>query len=243
MELLTQKEKRVFEALYKIGLSKINDISKETLINRTAIYHTIDLLLKKGLVTKTNKENSVYFQTISLDEYKIWKKIQLQNLSDQIDKIEHQIKYTQNNSPSLNSEIKFFEGFDSIKNLYSDSWRNNKNKQIHAITDYKQAYETMGDFFENEYFKDRISHGIHVKSLLPYSLYGKRDLKNSKKLLREMRFLDIFKDLGIEFNVYDDKVSIISFDRKKPTGILIKNRLISDALRNIMEYIWKNQKS
>jgi hypothetical protein len=96
----------------------------------------------------------------------------------------------------------------------------------------------MGDFFNNEYFSDRVARGVRVKNLVPESAVGRSELKHRKALLREVKFIDIFEDLGIEVNIYDDKVSIVAYDKKLPSGVLVKNAKIAEAMRKIFEYLW-----
>lgn len=242
MELITKKEERVIGALYKLGDSPISKIAKETLLNRTALYHTIEELLKKGLVTKITKESGAYFQPISLVDYKTWAKRQIEDVSTQTEHLESWLSTQKKELPTLYSDIKYFEGIEGVKNLYADSWRDNKDKTICAITDYDKAYKTLNDYFEKEYFPNRVSHGVSVKSLLPKSISGKKDLSRAKELMRDMRFLNIFKDLGIEINIYGSKVSIVTFDEKKPSGVIIKNEIIAKAFKDIFRYLWSTTK-
>lgn len=242
MELITKKEERVLGALYKLGDSPISKIAKETLLNRTALYHTTEELLKKGLVTKITKESGAYFQPISLVDYKIWAKRQIEAISTQTEQLKDWLGTQKKELPTLHSDIKYFEGVEGVKNLYADSWRDNKNKTIFAITDYDKAYKTLNEYFENEYFPDRVSHGVSVRSLLPKSTSGKKDLSRAKELMRDMRFLNIFKDLGIEINIYGSKVSIVTFDENKPSGVIIKNEIIAKAFKDIFQYLWNTTK-
>ena len=59
-------------------------------------------------------------------------------------------------------------------------------------------------------------------------------------MIREMKFVKLFENLGIEINIYASKVSIVTFNEKNPSGVLIKNDLIAKAFKNIFEYLWKN---
>lgn len=241
--ILNKNERRVLASLYHIKEGSINKVAKDTLINRTTLYPILDKLTEKGLVSKIKTEGKTYFQPISKEDFILWTKrreveIKKENtaLLDWVDKESKEKKVT------LVSEIKYFEGIEGVKSLYADSWRDNNGKIIYAITDYKNAYDTLGDFFHDDYFQQRIKHGIKVKNLLPESEEGKQDIKDALKLLREMKFIKIFQDLSIEINIYDSKVSIVAFDKKNPSGILIKNEKIASALKNIFEYIWKVSK-
>jgi sugar-specific transcriptional regulator TrmB len=238
MEILTEREKQVFFALHKLNSATAQQIAKETLLNRTALYHTLDLLTKKGLVTPLKKDFTTVFQPISLQDFELWSKKQVTDMKSELDNMKESISASSKPESNLYSQIRYYEGFEPIQRMYYNTLRDNKRKEILAITDYSKAYETMNDFFEKEYFPDRVKKGITVKSLLSASKLGKRDLARRKELLREMKVNDVFKDFGIEINVFNNDVMIVSFDEKKPTGIMIKNPIISEAFRRIFGFLW-----
>lgn len=238
---LGEKEKRVLSSLYRLGAAPVGKIAKNTLINRTTLYPILEGLLFKGLVSKLEVEGVVVYQSISLKEFKDWiKRRKLQAANQTQDLLSWVKKQHSQKENSLISDIKYFEGCEGIKSLYADSWRENPEKIIYAITDYKNAYKTMGDFFHHDYFISRINHRVKVVNLLPESAEGKRDLKTAKKMLREMKFIKLFENLNIEINIYGPKVSIVAFDEKNPSGVIIKNQTIANAFKNIFEYLWKN---
>ncbi len=217
MLLLNEKEKKAMSGLYKFGKASVSELSKDSMINRTTLYPVLGRLLNRGLVSKISVEGRTIFKPISNEEFreviKRKEKETIINNKRLLGWLEEQEKSKQ---PSLLSEVNYFEGFEGVKNLYSDTWRSNKEKIIYAITDYKSAYETMGNYFRNEYFSKRIKHGVRVKNLLPMSEEGKKDFKTAKSFLREMKFIKLFKNLEIEINIYDSRVAIIAFDKKKP---------------------------
>lgn len=236
-QILNEKEKLIFASLVQFGASTVVQIAKDTNLNRSALYHTLSLLKEKGIVFEIKKNGTTLFQTLSKAEFIAWMERKKKDIEkNTVDLVS---LYKKETPPILHSGVKYFEGFDAVKKLYGETWRENREKQILAITDYKKAYETMNDFFEQEYFPFRVSAGVNVKSLLSMDAYGKRDSKRQKELLREMRFLDVFKELGIELNVFDDKTMIVAFDKKKPMGLMLKNKLISDAFRRIFDILWK----
>lgn len=240
---INKNEKRVLRSLYALENATVYEIAKHTLINRTTLYPILEKLLEKGLVTKIKIEGNTYFQPISVKDFTLWAK----RIKDALDKenqefIDEIKNQSRREATTLLPEIKHFSGMEGVKNLYADTWRDNPEKIIYAITDYEKAYETLGDFLYKDYFPQRIKHGIRVKNILPDSAIGRRELKNKKSLLREMKLIDIFKDLNIEINIYGSKVAIIAYDKKNPSGVLIKNEKIAGALKNIFEHIWKHSK-
>lgn len=242
-QYLNENEKKILVSLYKLEDVSVNKIAKDTLINRTTLYPILENLTEKGLVSKVKIEGKTLFQPISKEDFKNWAK----RKEDEIYSTNKQLlnwieKQSSSKKTTMASEMKYFEGMEGVKNLYADSWRNNEEKVIYAITDYKNAYKTMGNFFRNDYFPMRIQHGVRVKNIIPESLEGRNDLKKAKQFLREMKFVNIFKDLSVEINIYDSKVAIVSFDKKNPSGVIIKNEHIANALKEIFNYLWETAK-
>ncbi len=244
MELINDKERRVLESLFKQGQSTVNQISKETLINRTALYHTLELLTKKGLLTCIEKDKISYFEAIEIDQYKKWVELKTKSLKESTDKdIERFSSVKKDKTKSLYADVKYFEGFESLKNMYIDTIYNNKEKNLYTITDYQKGYTTLGTWLQKEYLPKRVERGIRVQSILPNTAMNPVYIASAKNLLRELCFIDIFKDIGIEINLYDSKLVIVAFDETHPVGIMIQNDIITNAFREIFNYIWKTRRN
>lgn len=240
MKLINDKERRVMESLFKLGNCTVNQISKETLINRTALYHTLELLIKKGLVTQIEKDKISYYESITIEQYEKWTDTKIEALKQASKKDLAMFSSVKKDKKiSLYADVKYFEGTEGIKNFFADSIYNNKDKKILTITDYESGYAELGDWFTEVYLPERVRKGVSVHSILPDSPIGRSYVKSAKELLREMCFVDIFKDLGMEMAVYDSKVAITVFDKKHPIGVIIKNDIIANAFREIYKYIWK----
>lgn len=241
MELLTEKEKRVLESFFKLGQTTVQVVAKDTLINRTALYHTIDCLIKKGLLTKIEKDKVSYFQSISIENYERWAKLKVDSIKNDIESDIKRFEQVQSKTKiSLYADVKYFEGKEAIKNLYSDTLYNNKGKTLFNITDYEVGYKTLEDkWLENDYLAERVKRGIHVKNIVPDTPFARTYASTAKQLLRDICFVDLLKNSGIEINLYDNKIAIVAFDKTHPLGIIIQNELISKAFREIFNYIWK----
>ena len=240
MNLLNEKERRVLESLFKLGQSTVNQVSKDTLINRTALYHTIDSLSKKGLITKIEKDKISYYESIPIDQYELWANLKIKSAKDEIQTdVQRFMAVSQDKKLSLYADVKYFEGFEAIKNLYYDTIYSNKGRELFSITDYESGYSNIGEWMNKEYLVERVKQGVSVRNIVPDTKYGRGYISSAKGLLRDLCFVNMFKDLGIEINLYDDKIAIVMFDQKHPLGIIIKNEIISKAFREIFNYIWK----
>ena len=240
MNYINDSEKRVLASLYKIEDGSIQKIAKETLINRTTLYPILEKLAGKGLISKIKVEGKIRFQPISRDEFALWAKRKEKELEKNNRELLIWVsEQAKNKKASLFSEMKYFEGIEGIRSLYADTWRDNPKKIIYGITDYHSAYENHEDFFRKEYLPARIGHGVWIKNLIPESTEGRKELKDAKKMLREMKFIKLFKDLNIDVNIYGSKVSIVAYDKKNPSGVIIKNEKIAEAMKEIFNFLWK----
>ena len=236
--ILSEKEKKVLASLYKLGEASVWELAKDNGINRTTNYPVLERLVEKGLVSKVSTENKDVFKPITKEDLAEWIKKRKEIIESENRQI-IELAENQNKKPSMLSEVSYFEGLDGIRNLYADSWRNNKEKMIYCITDYESAYKNLETFFKKEYFPARIKHGVKVKNLIPESKAGREDEKMATSMLREMKFIKLFSDLDIEVNIYGSKTSIVAFDKERPSGVIIKNEKIAEAMKNIFEYLWK----
>jgi hypothetical protein len=65
-------------------------------------------------------------------------------------------------------------------------------------------------------------------------------VKISKQYLREAKLAKgLFENLGIEINIYDNKLAIAAYNKQKPCGVIIENEKIASAMKNIFEHLWK----
>jgi sugar-specific transcriptional regulator TrmB len=241
-ELLTKKEQRILACLYQVKHCTVGRLAKETIINRTSLYPILERLIEKGLVSAFVQDGVTIYEPIEPELFKEWLKKKKREVIDQTTQLEDWLDQaaTSKQTPSLVSKIKYFEGFDGVKAMYADTWRNNKNKMIYAITDVRAAVSTMGKFFYNEYMPTRMAHKVRVKDIMTENKEGRHEVEVTSKYLREAKLAKgLFENLGVEINIYDNKLAIAAYDKEKPCGVIIENEKIANAMKNIFEYLWK----
>lgn len=241
-ELLTKKEQRVLTILYQVQHCPVSRLAKETVLNRTSLYPILERLIEKGLVSSFIQDGITIYEPIERELFKEWLSKKKGEVVEQTSELENWLDQTVNSkqAPSLISKIKYFEGFDAVKGMYADTWRNNKDKIIYAITDVRAAVNSMGKFFYNEYMPARVVHGVRVKDIMTENKEGRLEAQAGKKYLRQAKLAKgLFEDLGVEINIYENKLAIAAYDKKKPCGVIIENEKIASAMKNIFEYLWE----
>lgn len=240
MEFLSTKEQKIIEVLASCGKSSVRTLTQEALINRTTIYPILEKLIEKGLVKKYEYNDITYFETINEQEFELWSKKQRMLFLGQLTELDSVIKNKNRIEKTLKTSVKYFEGYDGVTVSYQDTYQDNQEKIIYAITDYDSAYKNLNDFLEKDYFPARVNQKVRVQSILSKkSKMGSKDKSRAKELLRDMRYIDILNGLGIEINIYSNKIHIVSFDKKNPSAVIIQNEIIARAFKEIFSYIWK----
>lgn len=239
--LLNEKERRVLSSLYRLQDRSVSQLAKETLINRTSLYPILQKLVEKGLVSAVEQEDKTIYDPIDPELFKDWLKAKREEAIKSAASLEEWIDSTSAapNAPSLVSRIQYYEGFDGVKNLYADTWRNNTGKMIYTVTDVRAAVETMEDYFRQEYLPQRLAHDVYVKGITPEGEDAEYELSVTEQFKREMKIArGLFEDLGVEINIYDNKTAFVAYHKEKPCGVIIENETITRAMKSIFEYLW-----
>ena len=91
------------------------------------------------------------------------------------------------------------------------------------------------------YAKKRKDLGINLKALVPDNEKALEFLKGYVATeLTDILFIDHTKfPFSTEINIYNGRVSFVSFAKEKSTGILIENEAYYQTMKSIFEFAWK----
>lgn len=243
MAYLKTKQKNILAALYKTGGNTVTQLAKETLINRTTLYPILEKLITKGLVSKTQMEGRTYYKAISPQDFKRWVKRKKQKANNKFSELEDWIQKQEKGSGSLISEVAYFEGVDGVASFFNDTWRDNPQKIIYGFSDYEKALSSpLTEFFINDYLPARTRKNITFRGVINSSLKAKKDLPIFKTRLQDLKFLEGLENLGVEINIYNNKLGIIDYSNEKPSAVMIKNEKIAKAFKHLFDYVWRKGK-
>lgn len=231
---LSEREAKVYASLLELGETSIQRVSKKSKIKRTTIYGAIDTLKEKGLVTTIIKKKRKYY--IAADPRELESKLDqqkniLKNLMPELLSITNLI--------DKKPKIKFYEGVQGLREIYSDSL-NYPNSSLWAWeTDDDTYTKTFDKGFVDYYIPKRISKKIMAYIIGPDSPEMRHYKKEDEKSLRHTKLDPNGKNLQVEISIYGlNKVAIVSF--KENFGLIIESQTIYDTLRKIFDEAWKN---
>lgn len=219
---LSINEAKVYLACLELGLSKVNDISKKAGIIRETTYGIIDSLIQKGLIGYVIKSGIKHFEAASPTKLKHILKEKQEN----INKIMPELKEIEK-SKAKKPRVNFYEGKQGIKTIMEDLLTS--KTEILTLASNKNLKSILKFYFPN-FIKKRVKVGIKTKLLTDEKVLTKK-LIEYKYLPKEFKF-------ETANYIYDNKVAMISLNKKEPIGIIIKDKGIFETQKNYFNLLW-----
>lgn len=229
---LSPNETKVYLAALELGETTISRIAKKSKVKRATTYLAVSALQARGLLSASKKgKRSVYYAQNP-------KKL-VESFDEKRESIMRAIPelLAISNAIDVKPKIQYFEGRAGIEEVFKDILRSPGNEVLEW---YSESYVTDFDekFFSTYFTPERIRKDIHVRAILPdIPFMREREARNVEEM-RQTRLIDPAKyHIRMELNVYDKKISIVSF--KEEFGIIIESEIIHDSLKNLFELMWE----
>ncbi|MBI4017121.1 MAG: hypothetical protein HY363_05525 [Candidatus Aenigmarchaeota archaeon] len=221
---LSEQEAEVYLYLLKQKEQSAAKIAGETNINRSVVYHILESLIKKGLISH-----------VLINGVKRFSATKPEALIEFIKEKENVLKKILPNLKSLKPEVsaeanvEVYQGVQGELAVMKDIIRT--GKEYIAFGENKSFQEVMGTLAE-QYVRQLKEHKIKERLLMP---------EGQKALLSpysEARYLPKGIKLPAITAIYDDKVAIAIF-QKPHYAIVIRSKDLALTYRSLFELLWK----
>jgi len=224
-----EKESFLYLACLKHGQTTVLELSRETKIPRGSVYDTLEGMLEKGYVSQVQKDKHRVFMATS-------PKILYKEYREKVKKLSKAL-------PELTGlfhghekpDVRFFEGIEGIKHVYQDSLSAST-----PILNFANSQEirTHWPTYDQDYVKKRIKEKIFLKGIAPDDAYGQGVQLADEDSFRQTILVPSEEfHFTNEINIYDHKVTIVSF-QPKPIGIIIESQPMAHTQRDIFKMAW-----
>lgn len=226
---LTEKEAKVYLANLELGPSTVSKIAKRAKINRVTTYDVAEKLVNKGFLNFVTKHKTRFYNATKPD-------LVFQNSKRKIDAFQKSLpflKRLQGETP--HPRVRYFEGIEGIKSIYEDTLSSKTD-----ILNFSNSEEIRRFWptYDQDYVQKRAKKKIYLRGVSPLDEAGLQVQAENKKYYRNIRLIPHKKyDFSNEINIYDDKVSIISFNEGL-IGMIIESKEIADTQRTIFTMVW-----
>jgi len=230
---LTNTEIKVYLTLLELSPSLASKISKKANVERTVTYHTLEKLLRKGIISYVIKENRKYFSAAEPEKLKDLLKEKEASLNDLIPEL---LKIKKSKEHPLSIEV--FKGREGFKTVMEDLIR---DKQSYYIIGYTGKGLDIAKFWYIHWNKRRVKNKIH-RHLLIHK--GKENLETLKYPLTTLKILpeQIVHEPKTSTIIYGNDKILLFLPLEEFAGIRIKNKEIHDSYKEYFDILWKKSK-
>jgi sugar-specific transcriptional regulator TrmB len=227
---LTKKEAKVYLAALELGAVPASEIATRARINRVSAYDILDKLSLKGFIATSTKNRVKIFDATDPDLIMADYKQKYRNLKEALPDLRRL------NGKTSHPKVRYFEGIEGIKKVYADTLT--ARTEILNYADSKTIRNYWPEY-DVEYVAQRVKKKIYLRGISPHDEYGEEVVAANKSSHREIRLVPPTEfSFANEINVYDDKVSIISFGQDEIVGMIIESHEVADTQRAIFMMAW-----
>lgn len=245
---LPEKAATIYAALLDLGAAYPSTIAEKTKLNRTTVYHILDDLAIKGLVTELTRGKKISYQIEN--PHKL-----IQYAKRQVKRSEERLEHAQKMLPELEGlfggivnkpRVRFFEGREGMLSVYEDRVAESKRYEMLSFNNVEILIPQLPKDFVKKYIKRKEELGVTTRAIFPDTKYGREYNKHTykginKKYLVQARFVPKEKfPYNGDLTVYGkNKVSVINFDKNMFAGVIIEDDTIANMMRMIFDLAWK----
>ena len=241
-------EAEVYFTLLSASPSSASFIAKKCNLSRSSVYTTLNMLIAKGLVGTTYKNDVKQF--IAQDDASL--ELFLKKEKDALDEKFKSLELIQKSFSFFNQsgehipQVIFFEGQEGLKKIYLSMMRNARPGETLYLLRDEFVWQPEWKFIFEQDWHDRVKRlkvekNIRTKLLINNSKIEKEHAKayQSKKGLA-VSYLST-KHSVKQFAIYliGDVIAIMSMEKNNLIGIKITNRSMTENFKAMFEGMWK----
>lgn len=242
---LTEKEIEVYLELLKIGLSRASVIAYKIGEPRTTVQSILLKLEEKGLVTKFLDKNTYIFSPIHpnklvnlADEKKRQKNKEFLNLINDLEEIQPALMQIFHSDMSV-PKVQVFRGEDALRKVLFDTLSSKTELLDYANIDNMFKYVKE---INDEYVAEREKTNIKKRSLLLDTPFAREVYEGGQYSPKSHAGYKWIKSelypFALEMNIYDGKVSYITYVENDFTGVIIENEHIYQMHESMWKMAW-----
>ena len=250
---LSDGEITVYLSMLKLGLITAGPIIKDTNLQSSSVYHILDALIEKGIISFEIKNKRKYFYAVSperLVEFLEEKKKKIDEEKIDIANILPQLLALKASSKKVDQEILIFEGWNGVLSAFKEAYANLKpGTEIYAYTltkEFGEADINQVRWLINKIRLLREELNKKFRNKIIMKIISEKDSKigqdQAKTKYTKVQFIENRYTNPAVINIYGD-VTIIALWLKKPIAFYIVSKEVATSFRNNFELLWdKNPK-
>ena len=227
---LTKNQSLVYIALLKLGSATAQKIMSESGLHRSRVYFSLEKLQDFGIVSSVVKDYKKYFQAVPPQKLiSFWneKKEALEKIIPRLEQLDGMKK------EEINASI--YKGNEGLKTIHSEMLK--EGKDVYVLGAKGLIFSVLQYFMPN-FERERIRKKIKF-----IFIYDKKEVKHyqeqviKRPLLTGKVFPSGLKSNSV-VNIFGNKVAIVLWKEKHPTGFMIDNKDVAESFRKWFKLIY-----
>lgn len=232
---LTQKQAKVYVAALFLGPSAVQRISEQANVNRATTYVILSELAEMGLVSESSEGKKTLYVAEppeAIDRYLTGFEKEIAERKAQLKNTIQELKGISRVEVSEAPVVRFFKGPEATSAVSDYLKRKAKKDEIvYAISDIDEVIKLYPNILKQSPARRQKKN---ISSKIFYS--GTVSLNTDKKLQREAIRLNT--KAKADLNLYNDRMTILSYNGDDSTGVIIEGKEIVAVLRQLFELAW-----
>lgn len=240
---LTEKESRVYLTMLETWPNIASLIAKRSGFKRASTYEILSSLVKKWLVTETNKEEAKIFTAASPE-------LLLQKIESKCERFKNVIPELLAVSWSLWSKpkVELYDWVEWLKNVFKkvlDEWDSYAKPFLSFLWTNIDMDPEIARFLKDEFMPVRTKYRTKTRVIASSrnsEEYLDFNIETHESLLIDDELFEMWNEIVVYAK---SKVAILMYSRSEQSGLIIDSQTLHDWLESLFNLIWKynNKKS
>lgn len=235
----TEGESTMYLALLRVGESKVGPLINESGISRSKVYDILERLIKKGVASKIEKNNVLYYQALSPHTIVNYIREKEKKLKIEEGRLREIIPQLSSLLPKQNLNIKVYEGVEGFKAMIERTINELTKNDIYNAWGISKTTEAMRRYALKIYQTQK-EKKFKARSI--FDEEGTYKIEERKNPLNKIKVLPSGFHTPSLFTLYRDIVGIHTGNEETVVSIVIKNKDIAESFAVTFEAMWKISK-
>ena len=233
---LTTEESKVYVSTLELGGSFVSSIARKADVNRSTCYHTLENLVKKGLVSSYKRGKVLHFVAEDPKRFKQIAEEKVQQATDLIPQL-----LAMASTMASKPKIRFYEGVEGVKSIFEDVL--STKDEILGYTNLKSLTELFPEYFR-QFCHKKVKQNIKTRYIAPATEEGVDMIDAYYPKQYDPNLLEILMVNPKEFNfqneiaIYGNKVAIISLNKDELIGLILESPAFASSMKSFFDLAW-----
>ncbi len=242
---LDKKEIKIYIQLLKMGPSRASTVAYQVDMPRTSVQNIMNRLEHEKVVTRAIERGVYVFTAIHPDNLgniaEIKKRHEIakyDRIKDDLDRINPELLGIMKSSKNL-PKVRFYQGQDAVRNVLYDTL--GSKTEVKDIVNIDAMFKYAQEI-NDEYVAEREKSKVTKRSLLLDTPFAREIYESgtySPKSHKGYKWINSsLYSFAVEMNIYDDKVSYITYVEESFVGVIIENEHIFQMHSALWDLHW-----